>query len=155
MPAAAEKSFLRHRKADPEWRCGTDSALRAVDDGLVRRNLGFVTDLWGTPSVTATQPFYESGAIYYACRHIQKHPMLQQRGISRARPPPPRAGAMVSRQRPVAFHGAYCAAWAHGAGFVEALAEAARIASDSCRFHGTRAWMQKQGTAFRSHKAGL
>jgi sugar/nucleoside kinase (ribokinase family) len=42
------------------------------------------------------------------------------------------------------FHGAFCCAWAQGRGFVTALAEAARIASDSCRFHGTREWMAER-----------
>jgi sugar/nucleoside kinase (ribokinase family) len=40
------------------------------------------------------------------------------------------------------FHGAFCAAFAQGVGFVEALTEAARIASRSCGFHGTREWMR-------------
>jgi len=40
------------------------------------------------------------------------------------------------------FHGAFCYYAAVGRGFVEALAEAARIASESCRFRGTREWMK-------------
>lgn len=40
------------------------------------------------------------------------------------------------------FHGAFCYFIATGHGFVEALAEAAQIASESCRFHGTREWMK-------------
>ncbi len=38
------------------------------------------------------------------------------------------------------FHGAYCHFAAIGHGFVEALAEAAEIAAESCRYNGTRAW---------------
>jgi len=38
------------------------------------------------------------------------------------------------------FHGAYCYFAAIGHGFVEALAEAAEIAAESCRYNGTRAW---------------
>jgi sugar/nucleoside kinase (ribokinase family) len=40
------------------------------------------------------------------------------------------------------FHGAFCYYSAVGRGFVEALAEAARVASESCRFRGTRDWMK-------------
>jgi sugar/nucleoside kinase (ribokinase family) len=42
------------------------------------------------------------------------------------------------------FHGAYCFFAAEGRGFVESLAEAAGIASESCRFQGTRGWMTAQ-----------
>ena len=40
------------------------------------------------------------------------------------------------------FHGAFCFFASSGGGFVEALAEAAKIAAESCRFRGTREWMQ-------------
>jgi len=40
------------------------------------------------------------------------------------------------------FHGAYCFFASIGRGFVESLAEAANIASESCRFRGTREWMK-------------
>jgi len=40
------------------------------------------------------------------------------------------------------FHGAFCWFIASGSGFVEALEAAAGVASESCRFHGTRAWMR-------------
>lgn len=40
------------------------------------------------------------------------------------------------------FHGAFGYYVAAGLGFVEALGEAARIAAESCRFHGTRTWMK-------------
>lgn len=40
------------------------------------------------------------------------------------------------------FHGAFCFFLSMGRGFVEALAEAAQIAAESCRYFGTREWMQ-------------
>ena len=40
------------------------------------------------------------------------------------------------------FHGAFCHYSSAGWGFAEALGEAAKIASESCRFHGTREWMK-------------
>jgi sugar/nucleoside kinase (ribokinase family) len=47
------------------------------------------------------------------------------------------------------FHGAFCYFALNGRGFVEALAEAAEIAAESCRYRGTREW----ATAQRSMKA--
>jgi sugar/nucleoside kinase (ribokinase family) len=40
------------------------------------------------------------------------------------------------------LHGAYCFFAAQGLGFLDALTEAARIASASCRYAGTRGWIQ-------------
>ena len=40
------------------------------------------------------------------------------------------------------FHGAFCFFSSSGSGFVEALAEAANVAAESCRFRGTREWMK-------------
>ncbi|MGD0912737.1 MAG: PfkB family carbohydrate kinase [Terracidiphilus sp.] len=47
------------------------------------------------------------------------------------------------------LHGAYCYYAALGHGFIEALSEAAEIAAESCRYEGTRAWMEKQGPGTR------
>lgn len=41
------------------------------------------------------------------------------------------------------FHGAFCYFTSSGSGFVEALAEAAKIAAESCCYHGTREWMKR------------
>jgi sugar/nucleoside kinase (ribokinase family) len=40
------------------------------------------------------------------------------------------------------FHGAYCYFASTGRGFIESLAEAAKVASESCRYAGTREWMR-------------
>lgn len=44
------------------------------------------------------------------------------------------------------FHGAFCYFASAGSGFIEALAEAAIVAAESCRFRGTREWMQHRTT---------
>jgi sugar/nucleoside kinase (ribokinase family) len=41
------------------------------------------------------------------------------------------------------LHGAFCYYSSIGKAFEQALSEAAKVASDSCRFHGTREWMQR------------
>ena len=40
------------------------------------------------------------------------------------------------------FHGAYCFFASTGRGFIESLAEATKVASESCRYAGTREWMK-------------
>jgi sugar/nucleoside kinase (ribokinase family) len=40
------------------------------------------------------------------------------------------------------LHGAYCFFASSGRGFIESLAEAAKVASESCRYAGTREWMK-------------
>lgn len=45
------------------------------------------------------------------------------------------------------FHGAFCFHYAHGDVFEEALRKAAILASESCRYRGTREWMLAWGTS--------
>lgn len=52
------------------------------------------------------------------------------------------------------FHGAYCFFAAAGLGFQESLAEAAKIASESCRYAGTREWMKHVPGGRRTESAG-
>jgi sugar/nucleoside kinase (ribokinase family) len=40
------------------------------------------------------------------------------------------------------FHGAYCFFASSGRGFIESLAEATKVASESCRYAGTKEWMK-------------
>ncbi len=44
------------------------------------------------------------------------------------------------------LHGAFCYFASAGCGFIEALAEAANIASQSCRYAGIREWMKHSGS---------
>ena len=44
------------------------------------------------------------------------------------------------------FHGAFCFYYAAGQAFEESLAKAAAIASESCRYRGTRQWMKEYGS---------
>jgi len=45
------------------------------------------------------------------------------------------------------LHGAYCYFASTGRGFIESLAESAKIAAESCRFTGTREWMKHLSAA--------
>jgi sugar/nucleoside kinase (ribokinase family) len=53
------------------------------------------------------------------------------------------------------FHGAYCYFASTGRGFIESLAEAAKVASESCRYAGTREWMKHVSPSdFESNASG-
>jgi sugar/nucleoside kinase (ribokinase family) len=45
------------------------------------------------------------------------------------------------------FHGAYCSFASSRRGFIESLAEAAKVASESCRYAGTREWIKHLPTS--------
>jgi sugar/nucleoside kinase (ribokinase family) len=49
------------------------------------------------------------------------------------------------------FHGAFCFYAASGHDFVGALREAAAVASESCRSHGTREWMRARSSTAGQH----
>jgi sugar/nucleoside kinase (ribokinase family) len=53
------------------------------------------------------------------------------------------------------LHGAYCYFASTGRGFIESLAEAAKVASESCRYAGTREWMRHVSPSdFESNASG-
>jgi len=54
----------------------------------------------------------------------------------------PRVEAVDSMGAGDILHGAYCYFASEGRGFLESLVEAAKIASESCRYAGTREWMK-------------
>jgi sugar/nucleoside kinase (ribokinase family) len=49
------------------------------------------------------------------------------------------------------LHGAYCYYASVGLGFVQALRGAARLATESCRYHGTREWMNYSSDLLDDH----
>ena len=57
--------------------------------------------------------------------------------------PVPRAQVVDTMGAGDILHGAFCHHAAMGRSFVGALREAAEVASESCRFHGTREWMER------------
>ena len=59
--------------------------------------------------------------------------------------PAPEVAAVDTLGAGDVFHGAFCFHHARGAGFAEALAAASRVAAESTRYLGPRAWMQAPG----------
>lgn len=63
-------------------------------------------------------------------------------GESAATIPVPQVDAVDTTGAGDIVHGAYCYYAAQGLGFIDALTQAASIASESCRYAGTREWMR-------------
>lgn len=90
----------------------------------------------------------EEKTLRYLKQHGVKHvaithgaePVLFESGSSSGTLRVPRVEAVDTMGAGDIFHGAFCFFVSAGRGFVEALAEAAQIASESCRYQGTREW---------------
>ena len=83
----------------------------------------------------------QRGVKHVAITHGAE-PVLFESGSSSGTLRVPQVEAVDTMGAGDIFHGAFCFFSSIGHGFVEALAEAAQIASESCRYHGTREWMQ-------------
>lgn len=91
----------------------------------------------------------EEKTVHYLKQRGVKHvaithgaePVLFESGSSSGTLRVPEVKAVDTMGAGDIFHGAFCFFVSIGHGFVEALAEAAQIASESCRYHGTREWM--------------
>jgi len=63
-------------------------------------------------------------------------------GRSSATMPIPQVDVVDTMGAGDVLHGAYCYFASTGQSFVDALTKAAKIASESCRYAGTREWMK-------------
>jgi sugar/nucleoside kinase (ribokinase family) len=137
--AAAARAQGAHVVLDGgSWKQGTEELLSLVDTAICSAD-------FRPPSCVN-----EGETIaYLAARGVAQiamthggGPVHWTRGAETGLVEPPRVQAVDTMGAGDIFHGAFCFAWAQGRGFVESLGEAAGIASESCRFHGTRAWMR-------------
>lgn len=83
----------------------------------------------------------QQGVKHIAITHGAE-PVLFESGSSSGTLRVPEVEAVDTMGAGDIFHGAFCFFVSVGHGFVEALAEAAQIASESCRYEGTREWMK-------------
>jgi sugar/nucleoside kinase (ribokinase family) len=96
----------------------------------------------------------EENTVRYLKQHGVKHiaithgaePVLFESGPSSGTMRVPQVEAVDTMGAGDIFHGAFCYFLSIGHGFIGALAEAAQIASESCRYHGTREWMEHVST---------
>jgi len=64
-------------------------------------------------------------------------------GQTSATVPVPQVGVADSMGAGDILHGSYCYYASHGQSFIGALTQAAKVASESCRYPGTRKWMKR------------
>lgn len=83
----------------------------------------------------------QRGVKHVAITHGAE-PVLFESGSSSGTLRVPQVEAVDTMGAGDIFHGAFCFFVSIGHGFVEALAEAAQIASESCRYRGSREWME-------------
>lgn len=137
--AAAARACGAHVVMDGgSWKPGTEALLRQVDTILCSADFH--------PPGCADQRemvayLAASGVRQIAVTHGAE-PVFWQSGAASGQVAVPKVDAVDTSGAGDIFHGVFCAAFARGAGFVPALAQAAEVAAHSCRFHGTREWMR-------------
>ena len=120
------------------WKDGTDELLRFVNTVICSADFmapgcvsekGLVRYLWsrGVTNIAITR-----GA----------EPVRFYTDEKKGEIPVPLVAAVDTMGAGDIFHGAFCYFFANGIGFEKALERAAEIASESCRYRGTRAWME-------------
>ncbi len=144
MPACRAWAAAAHARGTPvvldggSWKEGTEDLLANVSIAICSAD--FHPPGCGN----------EESVIRYLKQQEVKHiaithgaePVLFESGSSSGTLRVPEIDAVDTMGAGDIFHGAFCFFLSVGHGFVEAIAEAAQIASESCRYHGTREWMK-------------
>lgn len=120
------------------WKRGTENLLAFVDHAICSAD-------FRPPGCTTQDEVIE---------YLQAHGVMKIAVTNGAEPiryredsdagtiPVPKVVAIDTTGAGDVLHGAFCYYAISGRGFVESLREAAVVASESCRYHGTRGWMQ-------------
>lgn len=120
------------------WKDGTDELLKSVDTAICSAD-------FLPPGCSSEQDVIEylkgrgvtSVAITKGAEPIR---FVSEAGDGHV--PVPQVNAVDTMGAGDIFHGAYCYFASTGRGFADALSEAAQVATESCRFSGTRDWMR-------------
>lgn len=144
MPACKAWAAAAHARGTPvvldggSWKEGTEELLANVSIAICSAD-------FRPPGCSN-----EEKTVRYLKQHGVKHvaithgadPVLFESGSSSGTLRVPQVEAVDTMGAGDIFHGAFCLFFSIGHGFVGALAEAAQIASESCRYNGSREWMQ-------------
>ena len=144
MQACESWAAAAHARGTPvvldggSWKDGTEELLASVSIAICSAD-------FRPPGCSN-----EEKTVRYLKQHGVKHvaithgaePVLFESGSSSGTIRVPQVEAVDTMGAGDIFHGAFCFFVSIGRGFVESLAEAAQIASESCRYHGTREWMK-------------
>ncbi len=120
------------------WKSGTEELLKSVDAAICSAD--FLPP--GCASADDVFRFLKNAGVRNVAITRGGEPIRIMSGVTTATVPVPRVDAVDTMGAGDLLHGAYCYFASMGRGFAEALAEAAKIASESCRWPGTREWMR-------------
>lgn len=120
------------------WKSGTEELLKSVDAAICSAD--FLPP--GCTSADDVFRFLKNAGVSNVAITHGGGPIRILCGDATATVPVPHINAVDTMGAGDILHGAYCYYASRGLGFAEALLEAARIASASCRWPGTREWMQ-------------
>jgi sugar/nucleoside kinase (ribokinase family) len=119
------------------WKPGTDKLLQFVDTAICSAD-------FRPPGCTsedeAIQYLRETGVRQIAITSGAESVRFIT-GTSAGSVEVPQVDAVDTSGAGDIFHGAFCFYTASGSSFVDALRESAKVASEACRYHGTREWM--------------
>jgi sugar/nucleoside kinase (ribokinase family) len=120
------------------WKSGTEELLKSVDTAICSADFRPP----GCASAGEVMRFLKDAGVAKIAITHGAAPIEILTGQSAASVPVPQVEAVETMGAGDILHGAYCYYAALGHGFVDALREAAKIASESCRYAGTREWMR-------------
>jgi sugar/nucleoside kinase (ribokinase family) len=137
--AEAKKKGLTVMLDGGSWKDGTEELLAQTDVAICSE--AFRPP--GTQTLADVVDYLLVGGVRHAAITRGGDSILWASGSERGEIAVPRITAVDTLGAGDIFHGAFCRRMLDGAGFVDALSFAAEVASYSCRFFGTRTWMQK------------
>ncbi len=125
------------------WKAGTETLLASVETAICSADFRPP----GCANEAGVLAYLRAAGVRQAAITRGGAPVLYAAGPQTGTVPVPRVEVVDTMGAGDVFHGAYCWFAAQGHGFVQALGEAARVAAESCRWRGTRAWMQRAASA--------
>jgi sugar/nucleoside kinase (ribokinase family) len=120
------------------WKDGTDELLKSVHTAICSAD--FLPP--GCVSKDETIQFLKNCGIANIAITNGAEPIQFVSGQSSGTLSVPQVEVVDTMGAGDILHGAYCYFASTGRGFIESLAEAAKVASESCRYAGTRDWMR-------------
>lgn len=144
MQACQAWAAAAHARGTPvvldggSWKEGTEELLGNVAIAICSADFRPP----GCPNEEKTVRYLKQRGVKHIAITHGAEPVLFESGSSSGTLRVPQVEAVDTMGAGDIFHGAFCFFLSIGHGFVEALAEAAQIASESCCYRGTREWMQ-------------
>jgi sugar/nucleoside kinase (ribokinase family) len=121
------------------WKEGTDELLKSVHTVICSADFAAP----GHTSESALVKYFQSRGVTNVAITQGAEPVRFFAGGRARTIPVPKVVAVDTMGAGDIFHGAFCYYFSMGKSFEDALVQAAGIASESCRYQGTREWMEQ------------